>query len=101
MYIKKKLSREPSVGADNTVLWDDFLNDFTPTDLLAINMDQDLIQFMQNEMPYCNATAHKSDKVLVAATLQNMADSFSKAKWVTLFSTVYDSESPEDVIRQS
>ena len=101
IYIKKKLSREPSVGADNTVLWDDFLNGLTPADLLAINMDQGLIQFMQNELPYCNSTAHKSDKVLVAATLQNMPDSFSKAKWVTLFSKVYDGESPEDVIRRS
>jgi hypothetical protein len=101
MYIKKKLSREPSVGADNTVLWDDFLNDLTPTDLLVINMDQGLIQFIQNEMPFCNSTAHKSDKVLVAATLQNMSDSISKSNWVTLFSTVYDGESPEDVIRQS
>ena len=101
MYIKKKLSREPSVGADNTVLWDDFLNSLTPVDLLAINMDQGLIQFIQNEMPFCNSTAHKSDKVLVAATLQNMSDSISKSNWVTLFSTVYDGESPEDVIRQS
>ena len=101
MYIKKKLSREPSVGADNTVLWDDFLNSLTPTDLLVINMDQGLIQFIQNEMPFCNSTAHKSDKVLVAATLQNMSDSISKSNWVTLFSTVYDGESPEDVIRRS
>ena len=88
-------------GADNTVLWDDFLNGLTPSDLLAINMDQGLIQFMQNELPYCNAPAHKSDKVLVAATLQNIPDSISRAKWVTLFSKVYDGESPEDVIRRS
>ena len=74
------------------------LNGLTPVDLLAINMDQDLIQFIQNEMPFCNSTAHKSDKVLVAATLQNMPDSFSRAKWVTLFSTLYDGELPEDSI---
>ena len=82
-----------------TLFCDDFLNSLTSSDLLVINMDQGLIQFIQNEMPYCNATAHKSDKVLVAATLHNMADSISKSNWVTLFSTVYDGESPEDVIR--
>jgi hypothetical protein len=101
IYIRKKLSREPSVGADNTVLWDVFLNSLTPADFLAINMDQGLIQFMQNEMPFCNAKAHNSDKVLVAATLQNMPDSISKRNWITLFSKVYDGESPEDVICRS
>jgi hypothetical protein len=98
-FIKTKLGRQPLVRADNTaVLWDDYLNALTPADLLTIRMDRDLIQFMRNEFPGCNATAHSSDKTLVAATLLSMPNSISKTKWEALFSIVYEGQTPEDVI---
>ena len=78
-FIAKQLGRPPLVGADKTtILWNDYMNGLTVTDLAKIGMSKDLIQFIQSELRNCNVTAHKSSKLLVAATLINMDNSNAK-----------------------
>jgi len=52
-------------------------------------MSKDLIQFIQNELRNCNLTAHKSNKLLVAATLINMNNSNAKKGTWKSFSLKY------------
>ena len=88
------------VSDNNTVLWNQYLNNLSPEDLVLIDMTPDLIQFLKKEMIFCNAAVHKSDRLLVAATIAyHLLDSVSDKKdtWTMLFNKVYH-ESPDDVL---
>ena len=87
--IAKKLNRPVEVSDNNTVLWNQYLNNLSPEDLVLIDMTPDLIQFLKKEMIFCNAAVHTSDRLLVAATIAyHLLDSVSDKKdtWTMLYS---------------
>ena len=98
-FITTKLNRSPEVE-DNTVLWNKYLNNLSAEDLVCIDMTPDLIQFMIQEMFFCNATVHQSDKLLVAATITyHLPESINKDTWTLLFNKVYNELPCEMILR--
>jgi hypothetical protein len=99
-FITTKLNRSPEIE-DNIVLWNKYLNNLSAEDLVSIDMTPDLIQFMIEQMFFCNATVHQSDKLLVAATITyHLTESTKKDTWTLLFNKVYN-ELPHEMILRS
>ena len=98
-FITTKLNRSPEVE-DNIVLWNKYLNNLSAEDLVYIDMTPDLIQFMIEEMFFCNITVHQSDKLLVAATITyHLPESINKDTWTLLFNKVYNELPCEMILR--